>query len=301
VRTQRFDTVVIGPSALLREGLARVLGNGNFRIIASATRVHDIASRSKHPPVLLLIDSSDDSDATVAQITLFKQQYPTARVAVLSDHHGLNEMVSAFRAGANLCFAKCIACDAFLKALDLVMLGQTILPPELLTLIADHGTEDARRAVDGRAADRGNGSNGGNGPLYSGVEESAHLSSREKCILRCIVGGDSNKRIARTIGIAEATVKVHVKAILRKIRVHNRTQAAIWALNNFSSLWPSEPCPPSERSDASPPVAPSEPVDASELHGPYSRVEELSLPARREQVAKPLLAKMRLPTRSAVS
>ena len=58
------------------------------------------------------------------------------------------------------------------------------------------------------------------------------LSPREKSILRCLIEGDSNKSIARKIDIAEATVKVHVKAILRKIRVQNRTQAAIWAMNH---------------------------------------------------------------------
>ena len=57
------------------------------------------------------------------------------------------------------------------------------------------------------------------------------LSAREKCILRCLLNGDANKVIARKVDIAEATVKVHVKAILRKIRVQNRTQAAIWAMN----------------------------------------------------------------------
>ena len=58
------------------------------------------------------------------------------------------------------------------------------------------------------------------------------LSPREKSILLCIIEGDSNKCIARKMDITEATVKVHVKAILRKIRVQNRTQAAIWGLNN---------------------------------------------------------------------
>jgi two-component system, NarL family, nitrate/nitrite response regulator NarL len=46
-----------------------------------------------------------------------------------------------------------------------------------------------------------------------------------------LLNGDANKVIARKVDIAEATVKVHVKAILRKIRVQNRTQAAIWAMN----------------------------------------------------------------------
>ncbi|MBN8977780.1 MAG: hypothetical protein J0I08_15000, partial [Rhizobiales bacterium] len=52
------------------------------------------------------------------------------------------------------------------------------------------------------------------------------------------VKGNSNKGIARKIDIAEATVKVHVKAILRKIRVQNRTQAAIWGMNNVLPVQP---------------------------------------------------------------
>jgi two-component system nitrate/nitrite response regulator NarL len=55
------------------------------------------------------------------------------------------------------------------------------------------------------------------------------FSSREVEILDCLTRGDANKLIARKFDIAEATVKVHIKAILRKIRVGNRTQAAIWA------------------------------------------------------------------------
>ena len=58
------------------------------------------------------------------------------------------------------------------------------------------------------------------------------LSSREAAILRCLVQGHSNKVIARTLVMTEATVKVHLKAILRKIHVSNRTQAAIWAMNH---------------------------------------------------------------------
>jgi two-component system nitrate/nitrite response regulator NarL len=58
------------------------------------------------------------------------------------------------------------------------------------------------------------------------------LSEREAQILDGVVKGQANKVIARTCDIAEATVKVHMKAILRKIRVENRTQAAIWAMAN---------------------------------------------------------------------
>jgi two-component system, NarL family, nitrate/nitrite response regulator NarL len=60
----------------------------------------------------------------------------------------------------------------------------------------------------------------------------AALSDRELEILSCLASGDSNKIIARTCQIAESTVKLHLKSILRKIHVQNRTQAAIWALQN---------------------------------------------------------------------
>jgi DNA-binding NarL/FixJ family response regulator len=60
------------------------------------------------------------------------------------------------------------------------------------------------------------------------------LSEREEQILKALVHGYSNKMIARMHSVTEATVKAHMKAILRKIRVANRTQAAIWALRNSS-------------------------------------------------------------------
>ena len=60
----------------------------------------------------------------------------------------------------------------------------------------------------------------------------SRLSHRERLILGHLVQGQPNKVIAQELGIAEATVKVHVKSILSKIGVINRTQAAIWAMNN---------------------------------------------------------------------
>ena len=59
--------------------------------------------------------------------------------------------------------------------------------------------------------------------------EDANLSPRERDVLCCLMAGYSNKVIARELDVCEATVKVHVKAILRKLDVRNRTQAAIWA------------------------------------------------------------------------
>jgi two-component system nitrate/nitrite response regulator NarL len=126
------------------------------------------------------------------------------------------------------------------------MLGETILPPELLPFIPDREDrrEHARMAL--RSADvRPPPGFDDPRPLAIGADTLQtlgtdaipRLSAREKCILSCLVQGCPNKSIARKTGIAVATVKVHVKAILRKIRASNRTQAAIWAVNNRSVVW----------------------------------------------------------------
>jgi two-component system, NarL family, nitrate/nitrite response regulator NarL len=67
----------------------------------------------------------------------------------------------------------------------------------------------------------------------AGIADARSLSKREEAILRLLMEGGSNKMIARRLVITEATVKVHIKAILRKLRLHNRTQAAMWAYNHL--------------------------------------------------------------------
>jgi two-component system nitrate/nitrite response regulator NarL len=67
-------------------------------------------------------------------------------------------------------------------------------------------------------------------PGTSQSMKQAGLSLREIEILACLVSGQPNKIISRQLEISEATVKIHVKAILRKVGVQNRTQAAIWAI-----------------------------------------------------------------------
>jgi DNA-binding NarL/FixJ family response regulator len=260
MRRRPFATVLVGGNALLREGLARILSAADFRVVASASNVDEltVGPVAQHQSILLIIDAGDDPNAAVSQIELFKEQHPAGRVAVLADHYQLADMVSAFRAGTNVFFVKVKTCDAFIKALELVMLGETILPSELLSCIPDPEDADEHPAIV-----RG-------GQIATGEltqDEATYvsrLSAREKSILRCIVEGASNKLIARQVKIAEATVKVHVKAILRKVRVSNRTQAAIWAMNNGSFIWATDP----PTVAGPPPSVPEKQVGAAQLAAP---------------------------------
>jgi len=100
--------------------------------------------------------------------------------------------------------------EALIHSLSLVMAGETVFPTELADIL--------RQA--------GNGLSHGIGASVNG------LTPREIEILQCLIQGDANKVIANRLDITEATVKVHLKALLKKIRASNRTQAAIWAIEN---------------------------------------------------------------------
>jgi two-component system, NarL family, nitrate/nitrite response regulator NarL len=231
-----FATVLVGPIVLFREGLTHILGAAGFRIVASAPCADEavLTELARHRSVLLVMDSGDDLSVAVRQVELFKEQHSHARIAVLADHYHPGDVLSAFRAGANAYFIKTTPRDAFIKSLELVMLGETVVPAAMLSMVLDRANdhnddrEHEAAVCDVRKA--------AGEYLEPKIGDMPCLSARETCILNCLIEGDSNKVIARKIKIAEATVKVHVKAILRKIRVHNRTQAAIWAMRNGSSI-----------------------------------------------------------------
>jgi two-component system nitrate/nitrite response regulator NarL len=234
-RRRSFATVIVGPCALRREGLTSILAAADFRIVASASCVDDVVLtvRSQRRSILLIVDAGNDLDATIRQIERFKQRHPAARVAVLADRDTPSDIASAFRVGANAYFVDVVPSHAFIKSLELVILGETILPAAILPAIVDdpdhdkgdheHGAvvRDVKTAGEALEAER---------------NDNPKLSVRERSILNCLIDGYSNKAIARKIGISDATVKVHVKAILRKARLRNRTQAAIWAMSNGLSV-----------------------------------------------------------------
>jgi DNA-binding NarL/FixJ family response regulator len=234
-RQQAFATILVGKSILLREGLARILRSANFRIVASISCANDLQpSRPQlHQPLFLIAHTGDNFDAAIEQIGIIRDRHPTARIAIVADRYRLGELVSALRAGAHGYFVDVMTCDVFIKSIELVMMGETIYPPAFRSFVLDPEINHLDEAVLREDQEQGH-EQEQMILITEDTMEPPQLSPREKSILRCLVEGDSNKCIARKIDIAEATVKVHVKAILRKIRVQNRTQAAIWGMKNGS-------------------------------------------------------------------
>lgn len=221
---QRCATVLVGQSSLLREGAARLLLAANFRVVAATSCAHKLTASKAElgQRLFLIIYAGDQFDTTLSQVQLLRSRHPYERIAIVADCYRPDEILAAFRAGANGYFTGVMNSDVFIKSIELVMMGETVFPPDFRSLLF---ASDPRHRNDCHPSED---------PSQIRMLPEARgslLSPRETSILRCLVAGDSNKSIARKIDIAEATVKVHVKAILRKIRVQNRTQAAIWAVN----------------------------------------------------------------------
>jgi two-component system nitrate/nitrite response regulator NarL len=247
LRPQRTAAVFLGRGGLFQEGLTSILSETDFHIIASACKAEEIAlTLSQDQRLLLIVDAGDDLNFAAGEIERFKGRYPAARVAVLTDADQIRNLLTLFRAGAHACFARGVTGDVLLKSLELVVLGETFLLPGVLPLVRDPGESAAAAAP---APNKG-----------------ATLSAQEKCVLRCLAEGHSNKVIANKIDIAVATVKVHVNSIFRKIGTSNRTQAAIWARNNIPQEEPAEDraALPAPASDAAATPAPAVEAAAAE-------------------------------------
>src|SRR3954447_5630817 len=131
---KRFAAIVVEPRIFIREGLVRVLGAARFRVIASADCIEDLALASlpQHRSMLLVVGSGENPRAAIRQIELFRKWQPAGRIAVVGGGWDLSDIVSVFRTGANACFVEVAACEILIKTLELVMLGETILPAAML-------------------------------------------------------------------------------------------------------------------------------------------------------------------------
>ncbi|MEM6909749.1 MAG: response regulator transcription factor [Pseudomonadota bacterium] len=171
--------------------------------------------RSECPRLIILDENEDDN--LCSEVEQLQEELPDARLVVLSNDFDFDAMVGAFRAGVDGYIVKRIACEPLIESLKLVHMGEKVMPSELAAGLP-------RRWARGAL------------PAMSQRELVTLLSDREIETLRYLILGSPNKVIAGHLNISEATVKVHVKAILRKLGVQNRTQAAIWAVNNGVDL-----------------------------------------------------------------
>jgi two-component system nitrate/nitrite response regulator NarL len=229
-------TTILGcNNSMLREGLKHILSSTRFKLHPESLRNDEVSldQGSFGAPLLLILDANLYPPRLDVGISSLKERFPQARIVVLSDTFSLEDMKSVFQSGADGYCLATTACEALIKYLDLVMLGEVVFPSAALLSAISSREQNAEIATDAIVITA---SPTQTSPVLEMQDSPIRtLSSREAEILQCLMQGAPNKVIARKLDVAEATVKVHIKAILRKIRVANRTQAAMWAVNHLSA------------------------------------------------------------------
>jgi DNA-binding NarL/FixJ family response regulator len=210
----KSSTFLVGGTGLFRRGLGSFLQDTDFTIVAEYDAAEDCiaAADGAVEPELILFVSSGNVDATQQAIEDLSDHFHDARVIVLSGDLSVDELAASLRAGARGYLLGSISKEAMIHSLTLILLGETVFPSGLANAWMNGGLSTGRPTAD-RSLGR-------------------DLTRRESEILDCLTGGASNKQIARDLGITEATVKIHMKSLIRKIGVSNRTQAALWAINS---------------------------------------------------------------------
>jgi two-component system nitrate/nitrite response regulator NarL len=207
------SVILIDASRLFREGLRRIFSDSSFAVVHESFSIEDaLPSIASLQPSLVLADLVDDAETLTERISQIRAAASGTKIVVLTETIRANRLAGALSAGVDGYLLKNMSADALHQSLRLVLLGEKVFPTDLARLLSA-----------GWAISRGE-----NGQ----TSDFCGLSDREMQILGCLLDGASNKQIAYALELSDGTVKVHVKTILKKIGVQNRTQAAVWALNH---------------------------------------------------------------------
>lgn len=205
---------LLGRNSIGREGLRLLLEGGSFRVAVSQEE-YSVSSdwpRDLAGPHLIVLDTGKGDQLDLqAMFKGYKASYPQARLVILAESFEFEGVMRAFAAGADGYIVKEIGCQSLMESLRLIALGEKVMPSALAQFLPETMERRTR-------------------PARPGPDLAGTLSEREIETFRRMCRGEPNKVIAQNLGITEATVKVHVKAILRKLHLKNRTQAVAWAL-----------------------------------------------------------------------
>ncbi|MGB2634985.1 MAG: response regulator transcription factor [Candidatus Acidiferrum sp.] len=186
---------------LLREGIAALVNaEADMKLVAEASDGHEAIKQFRlHRPDVTLMDLQMPGFNGIEAIIDIHNEFPNARIIVLTTYTGDVQVLRALRAGAQAYILKGYVHRELLDTIRAVHAGKKRIPPEVAAELADHAADD-------------------------------ELSPREIDVLRLIASGNANKIIADKLSISEETVKTHVTNILSKLGANDRTHAVTMAI-----------------------------------------------------------------------
>ena len=213
--------LVVDDHTLFRRGLTALLQRDpQFEVVGDAGDASQAQRRAEElKPDLILLDNHLPGVNGVDALPALLEAVPGVRVLMLTVSEDECDLSAALRGGACGYLLKTVEGDALSAAIRRVMRGEKVVDEEMTgKLVAAYRDAAAAQLAPS--------------PLPAPAASASRLdvlSQRELDILRGIARGQGNKEIARTLGIAETTVKIHVQHILRKLDVSSRVHAAVIA------------------------------------------------------------------------
>jgi two-component system nitrate/nitrite response regulator NarL len=211
--TTPIRLLVVDDHTLFRRGLIALLSQ--YESVAVAGEAADAGEAQRRAaqlrPDVILLDNHLPGVRGVDALPGLRDAAPGAHVLMLTVSEDEADLAAALKNGAQGYVLKTIEGDALVDAIARCVRGESVVSPELTGKLVT-----ALRNANGT-------------PPAAPTDAIDTLSPRERDTLRCIARGASNKEIARTLNIAETTVKIHVQHILRKLELSSRVQAAVYA------------------------------------------------------------------------
>lgn len=213
-----MDIILADDHKLVRDGLTPFLEelDDNVNVIEAAGFEHAMkAAKEALDLKLIILDLGMPGMNGLAGVRQMMESFSNVPVVILSGTHDQTAILKAFNLGIAGFIPKSAGSDVMMSALQLVMAGERYIPSQILVGAA---IQDAERPQVKTAPIT---------PSTHSINAARFdkLSRREQHVLELLAGGMTNKEIARSIDLQEATIKIHVKNIYRKMGVNNRVQA----------------------------------------------------------------------------
>lgn len=203
--------LLIDDHALFRIGLRELLERRGIEVIDAVGECDaGIRRVTETIPDVVLLDMRMPQASGLEVLRRLREAGQGMPVAMLTTSADERDVIDSLQAGAQGYLLKDMEPDELIGALGDIVAGRTVVAKELTGVLA--------KAVQGEQ------------PPPEAPSAFADLTPREREILCHLAAGQSNKAIARELGISDGTVKLHVKAILRKLSVHSRVEAAVIAV-----------------------------------------------------------------------
>jgi two-component system, NarL family, nitrate/nitrite response regulator NarL len=222
-------TVIVASSVLLREGIASVLQDTPYKVTAAVAKPTEVADHhfrnGRRALAIVGIEGQNEIDQAAESIRLLRSLIPDGAIVLVAETSRPVNLQSVLTLAPDGYILKVGSRDLLLKSFELIFMGQQLL-------VLGRPTAALRNAENDTQYSGGvPGSQSRSSHEFTKESHGIQFSRRERQVLLSVAHGEPNKGIARMCAVSEATVKSHLKAILRKINARNRTEAAIWAMD----------------------------------------------------------------------